>query len=153
MKVRRGWTWGSCSPTTRKKHPTGPRPTLHIIYLFSSLTIPSVFLSMPVCVVMVVCRWFLAVADGPASPRQSHTPALATALAACWDSYTEAFLSAKGDRQVLGEVLRDGVGLLGLWVLFLCVACPVQIMTVPGQPHETQHQQAFRRYGRRLVRY
>lgn len=108
---------------------------------------------MPVCVVMVVCRWFLAVADGPASPRQSHTPALATALAACWDSYTEAFLSAKGDRQVLGEVLRDGVGLLGLWVLFLCVACPVQIMTVPGQPHETQHQQAFRRYGRRLVRY
>jgi hypothetical protein len=115
--------------------------------LFSSLIIPSVFPSL------CLCRWFLAVADGPASPRQSHTPALASALAACWDSYSEAFLSAKGDRQVLGEVLRDGVGLLGLWVLFLCVACPVQIMTVPGQPHETQHQQAFQRYGRRLVLY
>lgn len=70
-------------------------------------------------------------------------------LAKLWDGYGRHFREAaaysgmdeQATRRALVEVSVDGVGLLGLWVLFLSVACPVQIMAVP----DPTHTQAFER--------
>lgn len=58
-------------------------------------------------------------------------------------AYTESFLAARREHgdgpHALQDILTDTMGFIGLWILFLTIACPVVIMEVNLPTTELTH--------------
>ena len=74
---------------------------------------------------------------------EPHLSAMEDCIRAMWKSYTESFLQLRqshGDgHQALESIFVEAVGFIGLWILFLTIACPVVIMDVPFEDEEDIH--------------